>query len=184
MDRLNPEQTGEAKDLHGELEAAPHREDVTSAMALTAIEAAAARIENREKEESPQMKPLPGRPRKRHVDEETGLKPEPVLRALAERRNERAPSDVRVWCDAHDIAEMIGIPLHFVEKFIELHRHKLGNMFIASQQRRPSRGGNKLTEHFSPQFTAWAAESLSVSLARHRERLATEQLQYPPQDAS
>ena len=181
MDRLNPEQEGEAKDLSSEFEAAPDRERAGALMALIALEAAD-RISFAEKEMNPGVIAAVRRGRS-YVDEEPAVEGRPVLRVLAEQRQERAPLDDRVWCDAHDIAEMIGIPVHFVERFVEIHRHKLGNMFIASQQRRPSHGGNKLTEHFSPQFTAWATESLTASLARHRERLAMEQPQYPPQDA-
>lgn len=120
--------------------------------------------------------PAPRR-RTRYVDEEPDVRPQPVMRLIAERRAEALHGPIGDWGDMHDIAVASGVPAEIVQQFIARNRHKIGNSFAQSELRRRRVNGEEttiMTEHFSPQFMAWAIESLKAALERHRQQLNSE----------
>lgn len=75
------------------------------------------------------------------------------------------------WGDNNDIAKAVGIKVAIVHQFISRNRSRLGSQFPAPEMRRRVTDGREtttITEHFSPQFVAWAIASLRTSLERHQ----------------
>jgi hypothetical protein len=73
------------------------------------------------------------------------------------------------WRDADDIAQELGIDVAIVNRFVERNRPKLGKEFAESQKlRRPgqARYTTRMTEHFSPKFSAWAIASIRQAKAK------------------
>lgn len=94
-----------------------------------------------------------------------------VLRKRAERR-ERAHQPHWEWGDVADIARLAGVDARIVALFIDRHRHVLrGGQFLPPELRTPQGGASRLmTEHYSPQFVAWAVDRLKAAYERYINR--------------
>lgn len=101
----------------------------------------------------------------------------------AERNGLEWRKEEGVWCDVDDIAVTTGFGVKAVRAFVEKYRYKIGNEFQASMEKN-SIYGDGVTEHFSPQCTAWIIASLQAAWERYQERLANQPPQSHRQDAS
>jgi|GEM_PF-6452858 len=107
---------------------------------------------------------VPGMPR--HQPPESARPPQRQTEVYEEHLN---------WGDLNDIATEAGVELAIVEAFLRRNRIKLGNQFKQSRLQRRVVNGQETdltTEHFSPEFMAWAIASLKSAVARYNKERA------------